>query len=1148
MKMHARHLIVSCSALLSVALGASRAVAGGGPMNVVVLYNADVPSAVTVAQHYGTVRSLPKGHLCGVSGVLETTTTIDVPTFQSMIQKPLDACIAALPEPGLIDYVVLVRGLPYIVTLPTYGASLQAMIQVRHAKVVAASVDLAGQGQPADSEASVANPFGPASFTDYSSDYTITNPYEAWYENASALVRATTQAPAFHSAAATTGGGYVFTATDGGTSVDLDAGVYDYSGNNLVIVSALDGFDYTDATDLVDRAASSDGTFPPAEVMCMLGADSARAARDPECEFATRMLTSAGLDGAFVTPFNGSLSGLTVASYFTGSDSLQGAIAGNTYVPGAIASNITSFGAAPSNFFCDTTGTMCPASENQTSIARFVRAGVTGVDGTVEEPENNVFPNAGTLLLYTFGYSMGESYFFNQRFLYWQNLYLGDPLATPYAKRPEVTLAGSVTGHPRNAPLVVHATHSAGIQTIDLYIGGKQAMQAKGDTLSYMPTEAVGATLDIMAVAVANNVPVTRTGWVQPNQKPQPDVQGWSAAAVTLGPDAPVPDGGADAAADGGVDAGMDASRSDAGAAKPPSGGASSSGCSCRAAPGGAATSWWIGAGAVVLFGARRMRKRRVRAKSDVQACVALLALAGCSSGGSASPMDAGARRDTGTVSDAAADARADARAEAASPEDYLDQPLRTQVTALDNGTITSAGLTAAYLARIGMRDPGDGGVHAIIVLDPKAATHAAALDAERGDGALLQGADILVKDNIDTDGIATTAGSLAMSNNVPPADAFVIARLHAAHGLMLGKTNLSEWANFRSTTATSGWSSVGGQTYNGRNTGYDPCGSSSGSAAAVAAGLASAALGTETNGSLVCPASVNGVVGFKPTVGLVSRAGVIPISTSQDTVGPLTRTVGDAARMLRVIAGPDPNDPLTSAIPKGMSLDFETPLTTATLKGKRLGVVSAFGFGAPVMAVFNAQTALMQKAGATLVDASLDVSSWGSDELTVLLYEFKVDINAYLAAHPVPGQAMTLQDLIDFDTAHAATVMPYFGQELSTEAEATTGLSSPTYTTALADAQSATRAHGILAALSANHLDALICPTNDPAWVIDYATGDPDTLHSASGPAAVAGYPHLTVPMGTVGGLPVGMSFFGAAWDDANVLALGYAYEQLAK
>ncbi len=528
--------------------------------------------------------------------------------------------------------------------------------------------------------------------------------------------------------------------------------------------------------------------------------------------------------------------------------------------------------------------------------------------------------------------------------------------------------------------------------------------------------------------------------------------------------------------------------------------------------------------------------------------CLVCLALGGCSSREPAAPADGGPARDGGSLRDGGVPSDARLEAEAANPADYLDLPLREQVTALEMGTITSVGLTGAYQARIAVRDPGDGGTHAILVMDPHALERASTLDGERGKGALLQGADILVKDNIDTQGIATTAGSLAMVKNVPSADAFVVARIHAAQGLMLGKTNLSEWANFRSTSATSGWSSVGGQTYNGRNTNYDPCGSSSGSAAAVAAGLASAALGTETNGSLVCPGSVNGVVAFKPTVGLVSRAGVIPISVSQDTVGPITRTVGDAARLLRVIAGPDPNDPATSAIPNGMSLDFEAPLTSATLKGKRLGVVSAFGFGSQVLAVFEAQTALMQKAGATLVDADLDASSWGEDELTLLLYEFKADINVYLAAHPVPGQSMTLQDLIAFDTAHASTVMPYFGQELFTQAEATTGLSSPTYTSAKETAETATRASGILAALSANHLDALISPTSDPAWVIDYATGDPATLHDSSGPAAVAGYPHLTVPMGTVGGLPVGMSFFGAAWDDASVLALGYAYEQLGK
>src|SRR5215471_14619616 len=299
--------------------------------------------------------------------------------------------------------------------------------------------------------------------------------------------------------------------------------------------------------------------------------------------------------------------------------------------------------------------------------------------------------------------------------------------------------------------------------------------------------------------------------------------------------------------------------------------------------------------------------------------------------------------------------------------------------------------------------------IHAVIVTDPQATTRAAALDGQKGQGALLQGAVILIKDNIDTQGIATTAGSLALAANVPTADAFLTKRIHDAHGLMLGKTNLSEWANFRGYNSTSGWSSLGGQTYNGKNPAYDPCGSSSGSAAAVAAGLASGAIGTGTDGSITCPSSINGVVGFKPTVGLVSRTGIIPISASQDTAGPIARNVGDAARLLRVIAGPDPNDPATQSIPTGFNFDFEAPLQAATLSGKRFGVVT-FGFTGDVMTLFEAEKTRMMNAGATFVDVSFDMS-WGFDENSVLLYEFKDGINAYLAAHMIPGQSQTLQD-----------------------------------------------------------------------------------------------------------------------------------------
>jgi hypothetical protein len=607
-----RALFLPCAAGAAALLASCPALAGGGPTNIVVLYNADIPAAVSVAQHYAKVRSVPKGQLCGVSGIAATDATIDVPTFQTKIQAPLDACIAALPEPERIDYVVLVRGLPYIVTLPSYGASLEAMIQVRHARLVSGGAELAGSGQPAGTQAAVANPFGPSSFTDYSSDYTQTNPYEAWYENASAIVRASSQPPAFHSAAARMGGQYVFTPIDGGSEVGLTPNVYDYSGNNLVIVSALDGFDYADATALVDRGAASDGTFPTAEILCMQGADPARGARDPECEFTTRMLSGAGLPGTFVTPFDGTLSGHTVASYFTGSAALQGAIAGNTFVPGAIASNITSFGAAPSNFFCDDAGTTCPAAENQTSIARFVRAGASGVDGTVEEPENNVFPNAGTLLLYTFGYGMGESYFYNQRFIYWQNLHLGDPLAAPYAERPKVTIEGPDSGHPRNQPIVAHATHPAGIVTTELYLAGARVAAASGDTVSYIPTQPAGASLDLLAVAVAENAPVNRTGWAQPKQKPQPDVQGWIGATVTLGP-ATGPDAGTDGGKGRGKDAGLDATLDGAspagdGSAGPP-GAETDSGCSCREAPPRATSSLAALASLACLATLRRRRR-----------------------------------------------------------------------------------------------------------------------------------------------------------------------------------------------------------------------------------------------------------------------------------------------------------------------------------------------------------------------------------------------------------------------------------------------------------------------------------------------------------------------------------------------------------
>ncbi|HZO15086.1 MAG TPA: amidase [Polyangiaceae bacterium] len=480
-------------------------------------------------------------------------------------------------------------------------------------------------------------------------------------------------------------------------------------------------------------------------------------------------------------------------------------------------------------------------------------------------------------------------------------------------------------------------------------------------------------------------------------------------------------------------------------------------------------------------------------------------------------------------------------------PQDYLDRSLREQVEVMETRALSSAGLTAAYFERAETRDRGPNGIRAIIAVDPAAADAAASLDDERGQGALLQGAVLFVKDNIDSAGLANTAGSIALADNVPMADAPVIARLRQANALVAAKTNLSEWANFRGYQSTSGWSSLGGQTLNGANPAYNPCGSSSGSGAAVAAGLASAALGTETDGSIVCPAAVNGVVGFKPTVGLVSRSGVIPISRSQDTVGPITKNVADAARLMRVMAGADPNDPATSAIPADLDLDFEAPLEKATLAGARLGVVESHtGYHAGLDQVFNAELARIEAAGATLVVVTLPTSgAYSNDELTVLLHEFKVDLEAYLAAHMRPAQPTTLAELIAFNEANAATVMPHFGQELFEQAELTTGLDAPAYLAAKESAQRVTGEEGIDAVMLANDLDALLAPTTGPAWVTNYATGDKFS-GSVSGPPAVAGYPHLTVPMGSVDGLPVGLSFIARRWQDGTVLALGHAYESI--
>lgn len=505
----------------------------------------------------------------------------------------------------------------------------------------------------------------------------------------------------------------------------------------------------------------------------------------------------------------------------------------------------------------------------------------------------------------------------------------------------------------------------------------------------------------------------------------------------------------------------------------------------------------------------------------------------GDGSGDGGTSDDDGATGDGGACEDASA---------------WLDRPLHEQIAALDGGQLCCADLTAAYLERIASLDDGDDGFNSILALDDRASAWADELDGSAGAGNPLHCAVIAVKDNIDAEGMATTAGSLAMVDNVVAADSPVAAGLRGAGALLVGKTNLSEWANFRGDGSSSGWSSFGGQTKNGANPDYNPCGSSSGSGAAVAAGVLPAAIGTETSGSVVCPASINGVVGFKPTIGLVSRTGIVPISHSHDTAGPMTRTVHDAALILGAIAGPDADDPATADIPGGFDFDFVGQLDASSLDGTRLGYSSGFAaqFGSEEVTLFNQQLARLEAAGAELVEIQMpNANPISSPFTTVLITEFKADLNAYLADHAAPGVPPSLAELIDFNNANAAEVMPHFGQEWFERAEATTGLDDPTYQSAVEDVARLAGDEGLRATMDAGNVVAIVSPTTGPAWRTNYATGDAGGPSAAFLPAA-AGYPHLTVPMGTVGGLPVGLSFIGRAWDDATILSLGHAYEQL--
>jgi amidase len=475
----------------------------------------------------------------------------------------------------------------------------------------------------------------------------------------------------------------------------------------------------------------------------------------------------------------------------------------------------------------------------------------------------------------------------------------------------------------------------------------------------------------------------------------------------------------------------------------------------------------------------------------------------------------------------------------------------------LSAGRTTSERLVRSYLARIEAVDRGGPRLRSVLAVNPNAVADARALDAERRAGRVrgpLHGLPVLIKDNIEPREMPTTAGSLALAANAGGRDAPLVARLRAGGAVILGKTNLSEWANFRSTESISGWSAVGGLTRNAHATDFNACGSSSGSGVAVAAGLAAAAIGTETDGSITCPASVSGVVGFKPTVGLVPRTHVVPISASQDTAGPMTASVRDAALLLSVIAGSDVADPATAEADTRRR-DYAAALESASLRGRRIGVLRfAAGFDPEVDALFERALAVLRAGGAEIVEIKAFAAgktrpdaSIGDDEFTVLLAEFKDGLNAYLATTPAAVQTRSLADLIAFNAANAAAEMPLFGQELLEQAQATKGIADPAYVRARDSARRLAGREGIDRLLREHRVSLLVAPTTGPAWATDLVNGDHYSGGGAGNLPAVAGYPHLTVPMGAVKGLPVGLSFISTAWADAEVLAAGHAFEQAA-
>ena len=480
----------------------------------------------------------------------------------------------------------------------------------------------------------------------------------------------------------------------------------------------------------------------------------------------------------------------------------------------------------------------------------------------------------------------------------------------------------------------------------------------------------------------------------------------------------------------------------------------------------------------------------------------------------------------------------------------YAEVDIADLQARMQKGELDSRTLTQAYLDRIAAIDRDGPQLNSIIEINPDALKEAALRDVERKTNSVrgpLHGIPILLKDTIGATPMANSAGSLALKDFHPAADAFLVRRLREAGAVILGKTNLSEWANFRSTRSTSGWSGRGGQTRNPYALDRNPCGSSSGSAVAVSANLVTAAIGTETDGSIICPAAINGLVGLKPTVGLISRDGIIPISFSQDTAGPMTRSVADAAYLLTVLAGRDSADPATANTAWNTSLDYHAHLDPDALKGARIGVLrSKFAIHPDAAAAMEIAIRTMREAGATLVDVEIPTDGqWSEDENTLLLYEFKSGLERYLKKHDAPLKS--LSQIIGYNQQYPTSEMAFFGQELFEQANAKGGLGEQEYISARSRARRLAGPEGIDAALKSQNLQALIAPATGPAWITDPLVGD-HFPGAGYGAAAVAGYPSLTIPMGSSNGLPLGIVFMGTAWSEPRLIGLGYAYEQLTR